>query len=293
VEVDSDTLIGPMIKDAQVIAVCGAVFGDEGKGKTVARLMSEKSVTCVARTNSGENAGHTIISEEGTKFVFHLCPSGMLENKRNFVGCEAVMDPISFMETEVGQLLKHKISYKDKLFLGNVHIVAPYHKLLDMIASPINSSTLKGMSPIHASKVTKKGLRLDHIYGDESFMRRRLSRDMETYFGALAVRGMSEGDVLKMCEVYNSDMKRIPDHVLGFVTCGARVEDKVQYCVQLYKKHVVENAAFPERADVAHEMRQCLERGEKILLEGPVLDCRQPSGKVQARMACGQSCRGR
>jgi len=45
----------------------------------------------------------------------------------------------------------------DTLFLGNVHIVTPYHKLLDFMQSAVNASTLKGMSPVHASKVTKRG----------------------------------------------------------------------------------------------------------------------------------------
>ena len=172
-----------------MIMVAGAFFGDEGKGKTVDAVARHPQCNCIARTNSGENAGHTVFDEKGNKFVFHLAPSGLLlEGKRDFVGPECVMDPISFMEKEVAQLIKAGIDYKSRLFVGNVHIVTPYHKLLDLLTSPPNSSTLKGMSPIHASKVTKRGIRMDHIYNDEAVIRRRLA-SLDTYFGVLKVQG--------------------------------------------------------------------------------------------------------
>eukprot|EP00966_Prymnesium_polylepis_P003812 86647-Prymnesium_polylepis.1 len=43
----------------------------------------------------------------------------------------------------------------DRLFIGNVHLVCPHHKLLDLIGSwaAPNLSTLQGMGPVHASKV--------------------------------------------------------------------------------------------------------------------------------------------
>ena len=39
--------------------------------------------------------------------------------------------------------------------MGNVHLVCPHHKLLDLISSwdAPNLSTLQGMGPVHASKV--------------------------------------------------------------------------------------------------------------------------------------------
>lgn len=65
------------------------------------------------------------------------------------------------------------------VFIGNVHVVTPYHKLLDFMSSATNASTLKGMSPVHSSKVTKRGIRMDHLFNDREVCRRRLAKDME------------------------------------------------------------------------------------------------------------------
>jgi len=262
-----EDVLYPIVDKHQVIMVAGAFFGDEGKGKTVDAVAKHPKCTCVARTNSGENAGHTVFDEEGRKFVFHLAPSALLlEGKRNFVGPECVMDPISFMEKEVSQLIKANVDYKKRLFIGNVHIVTPYHKLLDLLTSPPNSSTLKGMSPIHASKVTKRGIRLDHIYNDEAVMRARLKKDMDTFFGALKVQGLTDEAVVQRCLDENSDgVQRVPQYVIDF----AKAVDKVDFLVKLYYAKVRDNEAFPPRVDVTHELRKALENGEKILLEGP------------------------
>ncbi|RNE97477.1 putative adenylosuccinate synthetase [Trypanosoma conorhini] len=266
-EASVEAVLYPLIERHQVIMVAGAFFGDEGKGKTVDAVARHPACTCIARVNSGENAGHTVYDDAGRKFVFNLAPSGLLSaDKRNYVGPECVMDPISFMDKEVCQLINAKLPYKDRLFIGNVNVVTPYHKLLDLLASTPNSSTLKGMAPVHASKVTKRGLRLDHIFNDTSVLRARLAKDMETYFGFLKVKALSDADVVRRCEEENSDgVQRVPPHVVEF----ARAPDKVEYLVKLYMDRVKNNKEFPPRCDVAHELRSALERGEKVMLEGP------------------------
>ena len=78
------------------------------------------------------------------------------------------MDPVSFMEREISQLVKTDVAYKDRLFIGNVHLVCPHHKCLDLMGSweAPNKSTLQGMGPVHASKASRRGLRLDHLFNE-------------------------------------------------------------------------------------------------------------------------------
>lgn len=256
-----------IIESNDVIMVAGAFFGDEGKGKTVDAVAHHPRCTCIARVNSGENAGHTVYDKSGRKFVFNLAPSGLLlPGKRNYIGPECVMDPVSFMEKEMVQLLDAGIDYRDRLFIGNVCIVTPYHKLLDLLGSAANSSTLKGMAPVHGSKVTKRGIRLDHIFNDEETLRKRLVKDMDTYLGLLKVKNLSDADVVRLCRDENSDgVMRVPDYVIAF----AEARDKVQYLVDLYRDRVRANPNFPSRCDVIHELRMAVVRGEKVLLEGP------------------------
>eukprot|EP00656_Telonema_subtile_P029884 TRINITY_DN32941_c0_g1_i2.p1 TRINITY_DN32941_c0_g1~~TRINITY_DN32941_c0_g1_i2.p1 ORF type:complete len:461 (+),score=92.43 TRINITY_DN32941_c0_g1_i2:13-1395(+) len=150
--------------------------------------------------------------------------------------------------------------------LGDVYKRQPYHKLLDMLTSLPNSSTLKGMSPIHSSKVTKKGLRLDHIWGSEAVMRSRLARDLETYFGVLKMKGLTDAQVVERCEQENSDgVMRVPQYVIDF----AKATDKVDHLVKLFVDQVRNNDLFPSRCDVPHEIRTALVQGKKVLLEGP------------------------
>ena len=248
----------------QVLLVAGANFGDEGKGKTVDAIARHPAVKVVARVNSGENAGHTVIGETGTEYDFHLCPSGLLTpGKVNVVGPECVMDPVSFMKREISQLIDTDVEYKDRLFIGNVHLVCPHHKLLDLINSwdAPNASTLQGMGPVHASKASRRGLRLDHLFNDRSDAKRRLLLDMKEYWRALALLGKSEMELLTIAE----QSSKIQDHVVDFI----KAKDKAAYVLDLYDTYVVNNPQFPMRKDVSFMLRETLAKGEKVLLEGP------------------------
>lgn len=267
VEATEEQVLWPMIEKSACILVPGAYFGDEGKGKTVDAIARHPKVEVVARVNSGENAGHTVFGENGVKYDFHLCPSGLLTpGKVNVVGPECMMDPVSFMQREVSQLIDSGVEYKERLFVGNVHLVCPHHKLLDLISSwdAPNLSTLQGMGPVHASKASRKGLRLDHLFNARdgaNGARSRLERDMKTYWGALKEMGVDEKQLLIKARA-NS---KVQAHVLAFI----EAEDKADYVLELYDEWVVRNPKFPPRADVSFLLRQTVARGGKVLLEGP------------------------
>jgi adenylosuccinate synthase len=260
-----ENILYPIVENHNVIIVAGAFFGDEGKGKTVDAIANHEKIKIVARVNSGENAGHTVV-KNNKEFIFHLAPSGMLvKNKINLIGPECVMDPISFMNSEINQLVEEKIEYKNKLFVGNVHIVTPYHKLMDFLGNPNNSSTLKGISPIHSSKVRKRGLRLDHLFCSDELIKKYLEKDIESYLQMQKCNNWTDKEMLKKCEEINKGHKRIPDHVIDFL----KAENKIKYLMDLYKREVVENSKFPNREDTSKILRDALEKGEKVLLEGP------------------------
>ena len=267
VEASEAEVLHPLIEASSCILVPGAYFGDEGKGKTVDAIARHPAVKVVARVNSGENAGHTVIGPTGVKYDFHLCPSGLLTpGKVNVVGPECVMDPVSFMEREISQLVKTDVAYKDRLFIGNVHLVCPHHKCLDLMGSweAPNKSTLQGMGPVHASKASRRGLRLDHLFNEREGShgaRGRLERDMQTYWGTLKALDVSEAVLLTKAR----ENSKIQKHVIGFIEAA----DKASYVLELFDRYVVNNAEFPPRADVSHLLRQTVSGGGKVLLEGP------------------------
>lgn len=285
-----EQVIKPILDEHNVIIVAGSFFGDEGKGKMTDAIARDPSITLVGRFNSGENAGHTV---EG--YVFHLVPSAiMVEGKTCVIGPECVMDPISFVQKEVSQLEEMGIDYRERLYVGNTHIVGPYHKILDFIVNPSNSSTLKGISFSHISKVWKKSIRLDDLFGSEESLCTKLKKDMTLYSALLKEIAAKDEDVLGNIEERESsgelscigairqfdkiyerkvleDFKRmkaegvnVPAHLIGFL----EADNKVDFLVELYRNAVKENPLFPQRADVSKMVQDALVDG-KILMECP------------------------
>jgi adenylosuccinate synthase len=250
-----------IIENNNVIVVAGAFFGDEGKGKTVDAVAEHPKIGIIARVNSGENAGHTVF-HNGKKFIFNLMPSGIFSGKLNLIGSNCVMDLVSFMEKEVKQLIDAKIDYSN-LIIGNVSLVMPYHKIMDAFGKA-NSSTLKGMSPIHSSKVRKQGLRLDDLHTPFSVQEKIVQKDMEYYYALIKHLNIDELKLKEQFEEMNKNNKVISDHVINFL--GAK--DKVKFILDLYNS-VFQDKTFPKTGDVNWHIQQTLKNGKKVLLEGP------------------------
>ncbi len=154
----------------------GAQWGDEGKGKMI-DLLAEKC-DIVARFQGGNNAGHTVRVND-RKFVLHLIPSGILHSRKICViGNGAVLDPQAFFE-EVEMLEKSRIPVKGRLFISNqVHIIFPYHKLIDRLKEEDGrdttkiGTTKKGIGPCYADKAARLGIRAADLLDPEYFRER-------------------------------------------------------------------------------------------------------------------------
>src|SRR5438874_12332027 len=74
-----------------VVIVVGGQWGDEGKGKVIDFLAERAQM--VIRPQGGNNAGHTVITEDG-EFKFQLMPSGILyKDCVKVIGTGVVVDP--------------------------------------------------------------------------------------------------------------------------------------------------------------------------------------------------------
>ena len=73
------------------VAVVGAQWGDEGKGKMVDWLSERADV--VVRFQGGHNAGHTLVID-GVTYKLSLLPSGIVRpGKLSVIGNGVVIDP--------------------------------------------------------------------------------------------------------------------------------------------------------------------------------------------------------
>src|SRR5213078_4290159 len=113
-----------------VIAVIGAQWGDEGKGKIV-DLLSER-FDIVVRYQGGHNAGHSVQIGDRS-FVLHLLPSGIIHSGKTCVlGNGMVIDPKAFFE-EADRLAAQGIVVTPERVLvsSRAHLILPYHRALD------------------------------------------------------------------------------------------------------------------------------------------------------------------
>jgi adenylosuccinate synthase len=153
------------------IAVLGAQWGDEGKGKIVDMLTPH--FAAVARYQGGHNAGHTVYVE-GKKFVLHLIPSGILhEGVTCIIGNGVVIDPQALFK-EVEELARMGISVDGRLMVSEkAHVILPYHRELDVLSEARRGerkigTTSRGIGPAYEDKIGRRGIRVCDLLGDRS-----------------------------------------------------------------------------------------------------------------------------
>jgi adenylosuccinate synthase len=148
------------------IAVLGAQWGDEGKGKIVDLLTPNFSI--VARYQGGHNAGHTVYAN-GRKFVLRLLPSGILHAGITCViGNGLVVDPQALF-AEIDELSRAGIEVGDRLVISDkAHLILPYHRELDLLSEARRGerkigTTSRGIGPAYEDKIGRRGVRVGDL----------------------------------------------------------------------------------------------------------------------------------
>ncbi|HOZ71141.1 MAG TPA: adenylosuccinate synthase [Spirochaetales bacterium] len=150
------------------VAVIGAQWGDEGKGKIVDYLATDAQI--IVRFSGGANAGHTIV-RGGEQFALHLVPSGVLyPDKRVILGTGMVIDPEALF-AELGMLAERGIDWEGRVFISDrAHLVLPRYRTLDKSLEaarkrPIGT-TGRGIGVAYAMKSSRDGVRLADLFDD-------------------------------------------------------------------------------------------------------------------------------
>ena len=157
-------------------AIVGTNWGDEGKGRMVDLLSAEYDI--VVRYQGGNNAGHTVINDQG-KFVLNLLPSGILRPETaNLLGPGIVID-LEHLNKEIAHIREGGIAVEPGhlLISDRATICMPYHKLLDILeeerlGDKKFGSTRRGISPVYADKYMKKTLRMGDLLHWDSLRER-------------------------------------------------------------------------------------------------------------------------
>jgi adenylosuccinate synthase len=231
-----------------VIAVVGAQWGDEGKGRVVDYLAQDADL--VVRYGGGNNAGHTVVNPHG-HFKLHLIPSGIFyPTTRNLLGNGVVINPPALV-TELDALAEAGFDCANLFIADRAHLVMPHHVLIDQLEERERGvaklgTTSRGIGPAYVDKVARRGIRVVDLVEADVFRAQlhtallRARRVVEGFFGA----GGADDE---MGEVIAAalDEERV---AAAYLAAGERL-----------RPHVVDGQAMVDGA---------LTAGEHVLLEG-------------------------
>ena len=154
------------------VAVIGAQWGDEGKGKIVDWLSDNADI--VVRFQGGHNAGHTL-TIDGIEYKLSLLPSGIVRpGKMSVIGNGVVIDPaalIKEMETLKGQGVP--VSTDNLMISLSAPIILPVHQRVDQAREAQRGAgkigtTGRGIGPAYEDKVARRGLRMGDLLDMEA-----------------------------------------------------------------------------------------------------------------------------
>jgi adenylosuccinate synthase len=145
------------------VAVVGAQWGDEGKGKIVDWLSERADV--VVRFQGGHNAGHTLVID-GTTYKLSILPSGVVRGgKLSIIGNGVVVDPHALLaEIETVRAQGVEITPDTLKVADNATLILPLHRELDAAreeGAGVNiGTTRRGIGPAYEDKVGRRGIRI-------------------------------------------------------------------------------------------------------------------------------------
>ena len=153
------------------VAVIGAQWGDEGKGKVVDWLASRADV--VVRFQGGHNAGHTLVVGNET-YKLALLPSGLVRGKLCIIGNGVVVDPEALL-AEIARVQGQglKVSPETLRIAENATLILPFHPALDIAREAARGdakigTTGRGIGPAYEDRVARRAIRVADLAEPET-----------------------------------------------------------------------------------------------------------------------------
>ena len=197
------------------VAVIGAQWGDEGKGKIVDWLSSRADV--VVRFQGGHNAGHTLVID-GVEYKLSLLPSGIVRRgKLSIIGNGVVLDPTHLIK-EIALLRSQgaEISPKSLIVSDSATLILPVHQAIDAAREVARGdakigTTGRGIGPAYEDKVARRAVRLGDLASPDT-LAEKLSAMAAHHNVWLAAGGHDLADPVKM----HADLMEMRDELLSF-----------------------------------------------------------------------------
>jgi adenylosuccinate synthase len=153
------------------VAVIGAQWGDEGKGKVVDWLASRADV--VVRFQGGHNAGHTLVVGNET-YKLSLLPSGLVRGKLGVIGNGVVVDPVHLL-AEIDKVRAQGLTVTPETLrvAENATLILPLHPAIDKAREAARGerkigTTGRGIGPAYEDKVARRSIRVADLAEPET-----------------------------------------------------------------------------------------------------------------------------
>ena len=158
------------------LAIIGAQWGDEGKGK-ITDYLDEKA-DLIVRFQGGNNAGHTIIVDDKV-FKLHGLPSGVVRPGKLAVIGNGVVVNLEELGDEIEQVLANGGSIDGLRISDRAHLIMNYHKKLDGAEEKyrgknVVGTTKKGIGPAYQDKIARIGFRAGDLL-EEDLLKDKIS----------------------------------------------------------------------------------------------------------------------
>lgn len=180
------------------VAVIGAQWGDEGKGKIVDWLSSRADV--VVRFQGGHNAGHTLVID-GVEYKLRLLPSGIVRGgKISVIGNGVVVDPWALLaEIDETRAKGVSITPESLRLAENATLILPVHPAVDAALENARGkgkigTTGRGIGPAYEDKVARRGIRVCDLAHPE-LVREKLEQILIHHNALLKGLGAEQVDV--------------------------------------------------------------------------------------------------
>ena len=197
------------------VAVVGAQWGDEGKGKIVDWLSSHADV--VVRFQGGHNAGHTLVID-GVEYKLSLLPSGIVRpGKLSVIGNGVVIDPAHLLkEISILRSQGAAISPASLLVSESAALILPVHQAVDAAREASRGAgkigtTGRGIGPAYEDKIARRAVRLGDL-ASENVLTEKLAALVAHHNVWLAAAEQPLADADKM----KADLLAMRDELLTY-----------------------------------------------------------------------------
>ena len=228
------------------VAVVGAQWGDEGKGKVVDWLSERADV--VVRFQGGHNAGHTLVIN-GVTYKLSLLPSGVVRGKLSIVGNGVVIDPWALL-AEIEKIGTQGVTITPEVLkiAENATLILPVHGQLDRAREEASGSakigtTGRGIGPAYEDKAGRRAIRICDL-ADPATLERKIGELLRHHNALLRGLGAPECDGGQLL----ASLLEIAPKVLPYATVVWQLLDQIRHT----RKRVLFEGAQGAMLDVDH-----------------------------------------